>query len=61
MRRQSKKRHSRKRHKHEKICERCGNAGITRKTMFRCKYCGWINGAGAEEYGVELSKGSIDD
>lgn len=60
MGRQIKKNRSTKPSKHEKICERCGNGGITRKTVFRCRYCGWINGVGAEEYGVEITRGSIE-
>ena len=43
----------------KKICERCGNGGYTARTMFRCKYCGWMNGC--EEYGVEITRGGIDD
>jgi len=42
-----------------KICERCGNGGYTYKTMFRCKYCGFMNGYG--DYNVEITKGGIDD
>ena len=47
----------------EKICERCGNGGFTSKTVFRCKYCLWLNGVEDEylKYGVEVTRGGIDD
>ena len=47
--------------KYMKICERCGNGGITKKTVFQCKYCGYINGIEADKYGVEISRGGLDD
>ena len=43
----------------KKICERCGNGGYTPKTIFKCRYCGWMNGC--EEYNVEITRGGIDD
>ena len=47
-------------HPHEKICERCGNGGITRKKQFRCMYCGWMNGVGSEQYDVEITSGGLE-
>lgn len=44
--------------KYEKICERCGNGGICRKTVFRCKYCGYINGT---EFEVVITRGGLED
>lgn len=43
----------------EKVCERCGNGGFSRKKIFKCRYCGWINGC--EEYNTEITRGGIDD
>lgn len=42
----------------KKICEQCGNGGRTKKAVFKCKYCGYINGLGTE---VLITKGSIED
>lgn len=47
-------------HPHEKICERCGNGGITRKKQFKCMYCGWMNGVGADQYDVEITYGGLE-
>ena len=41
-----------------KICEQCGNGGKTEKSVFRCKYCGYINGLENE---VLITRGGIDD
>lgn len=46
-------------HKYEKVCERCGNGGITKKTTFRCMYCGWLNGE-PEEPRVIVTRGGLD-
>lgn len=47
--------------KYIKICERCGNDGRTRKTEFRCKYCGWQNGIGLDQYDVVITRGGLED
>lgn len=60
MGKQIKKKTKQRRNKNEKTCERCGNGGFTPKEVFRCKYCGWLNGVGAEEYGAEVTKGSLE-
>lgn len=60
MGKQIKKIHPQKKNKYEKICERCGNEGITRKTVFRCMYCQWLNGVGADEYDVEITYGGLE-
>lgn len=49
----------RKPNPNKKVCERCGNGGMTAKTIFKCRFCGWMNGL--EDYNVEITKGSIDD
>ena len=46
-------------HKYERVCERCGNGGITKKTEFRCRYCGWWNGS-KETRRVVISRGTPD-
>ena len=33
-----------KKSKFEKICDRCGNENFSFKPVFKCKYCGEING-----------------
>lgn len=30
--------------KFQRICERCGNEVFSPKRVFRCRYCGWMNG-----------------
>ena len=35
-----------KKSKWDRDCERCGNENFSRKPVFRCKYCGLINGIG---------------
>ena len=45
-------------HKHEKICERCGNGGICKKKKFRCMYCGYLNGE--EEYEIVITRGNLE-
>ena len=59
MAKQFKKERPPKPNKHEKICERCGNGGITRKKVFRCKFCNYINGLEGAE--VEITRGGIDE
>lgn len=44
----------------KKVCEQCGNGGYTRKDVFRCRYCGYVNGIDSE-YGVEITRGGIDE
>lgn len=46
--------------KNEKVCERCGNGGFTQKEVFRCRYCWWLNGIGAEEYEVYITRGRVE-
>lgn len=46
--------------KNLKICEQCGNGGITKKIQFRCKYCGYVNGIGADQYDVQVTYGGVD-
>lgn len=46
--------------KYMKICERCGNGGITGKKQFKCMYCGWMNGVGADQYDVEITYGGLE-
>lgn len=59
MGKQKKKIHPEKVSKYYKECERCGNGGNTKKVMFKCRYCGWINGT-ESEYGVAITHGSLE-
>lgn len=34
--------------KFQRICERCGNEVFSPKRVFRCRYCGWMNGRSAK-------------
>ena len=53
-----KKNKSKKKKRPFRICEQCGNGGFTDKTVYKCKYCGYINGLGNE---VLITRGNIDD
>ena len=33
-----------KKSKWDRTCERCGNENFSRKPVFKCKYCNWVNG-----------------
>ena len=33
-----------KKNKLEKICERCGNENFSYKPVYKCRFCGEING-----------------
>lgn len=46
MGKQFKKAHLKKQkvNKWQKTCERCGNESYTPNKVFRCKYCGQVNG-----------------
>lgn len=44
--------------KNYKICERCGNGGITRAKQFKCRYCGWQNGL---PEGIVVTYGGLED
>lgn len=46
-----------KKNKNERVCERCGNGGFSRNEVFKCKYCGYLNGV---EGRVEVTKGPYD-
>ena len=63
MKRPKKKINPFKKNPREKVCERCGNGGFTSKTVFRCMYCGYLNGIEEEclKYGVEVTVGGIDE
>ena len=52
-----------KKNKNEKVCERCGNGGFTPKKVFRCKYCGFLNGLDLEGTGhqIEITRGGLDE
>lgn len=51
-----------KRKMEPKTCERCGNGEFFGNKMFRCKFCGWLNGDyDFAEYGVVVTEGGIDD
>lgn len=54
----TKKKIPRRRSKYYKECERCGNGGFTKETVFRCRYCGYINGMNGK---VKIVRGGIDD
>lgn len=60
MGKQIKKKAYTKPNKNEKICERCGNGGFTKKTVFNCKYCGWLNGVGMGDR-ITITKGGVDE
>ena len=34
--------------KYERICERCGNENFSFKPIFKCKFCGEVNGLNKE-------------
>lgn len=53
-----KKKITKKRSKNYKECERCGNGGFTKATIFQCRYCGYINGMNGK---VKIVRGGIDD
>ena len=53
-----KKNKSKKKKRPFRICEQCGNGGFTDKTVYKCKYCGYMNGLGNE---VLITRGSIND
>ena len=53
-----KKNKTKKKKTNIKVCECCGNGGFTTKTVFRCRYCGYINGL---EHEVLITRGGIDD
>ena len=38
-------------------CERCGNFNKPKQEVFRCKYCGHLNGTDGR---VEITKGGLD-
>ena len=44
-----KKSNKQKVNKFERICERCGNENFSFKPVFRCRFCGEINGIKKEE------------
>lgn len=60
MGKQIKKIRPKPKHPHEKICERCGNGGLTKRVEFRCMYCGWLNGIEADKYNVAITYGSLE-
>lgn len=59
MGKQIKKIRPKPKHPYKKICERCGNGDITKKVMFKCRYCGWLNGVNAE-YDVTITRGGLE-
>lgn len=55
-----KKTQNQKKNKYMKTCERCGNEVFSFKKVFKCKFCGWLNGLNLQEE-VQITRGGIDD
>ena len=51
MGKQKRKQHPKKQkvNKFERICERCGNENFSFKPIFKCRFCGEVNGLNREE------------
>ncbi len=60
MSKQIKKPHQKreKRNPLKRTCEQCGNDGISRNKVFKCKYCGYINGLPDR---VEITRGRLEE
>lgn len=41
-----------------RTCEQCGNDGISRSKVFKCRYCGYINGLPDR---VEVTRGNLEE
>lgn len=59
MGKQIKKPHQkRKKNRLLRTCERCGNDGKSRNKVFKCRYCGYINGLPDR---VEVTRGKLEE